>query len=474
MRSSHAPHRSPPWRRTARSLLERALAPVDVGALVAFRVGLGLLVAIGSLRFILNGWIERFFVEPAFAFKYWGFSWVQAWPAWGMYLHFGVLTVLGLCVAAGLFYRVTIVLTFVGFTYLELIDVTYYLNHYYLLSLLLLLAAFMPLGRAGSIDAWRQPERATSHFPRWCQDVLRFQVAVVYFYAGVAKLGEDWLLHAQPLNIWLSSSTDLPLVGPYLGVWWVALLMSWAGFFYDTTIWIWLSWRKTRPFAFAVVVVFHTAVGILFNIGMFPFIMVVAATVFFEPDWVRRWLPRRDAGPSSGRVTATWTTKRKLAAGALGLFAVVQLLAPLRHLAYPGSVIWNEQGMRWAWKVLVREKNGAVTYYVTLPPDEAGHRRVHVVSPHKYLTDIQEREMSGQPDLILQLAHHIADDYQRRGLGPVQVRVEARVSLNGRRSRLLIDPDVDLTEVSDGLAIASWILPEPTEPPARLRAIAER
>ena len=84
-------------------------------------------------------------------------------------------------------------------------------------------------------------------------------------------------------------------------------------------------------------------------------------------------------------------------------YLALQLLIPLRHIAYDGNVLWDEQGMRWAWKVLVREKNGAVTFYVKLPDG-----RRHIVPPRRYLTDFQEREMSGQPDLILQLAHHIA------------------------------------------------------------------
>lgn len=461
-------------RRLATRVVGSLTRPTDVAGLVAFRVALGMLITVGSMRFMLNGWIERFFSTPGFAFKFWGFSWVQAWPGWGMYLHFGLLALLGLFVAAGLFYRTSIILAFLGFTYLELIDVTYYLNHYYLLSLLLLLAALMPLGRACSVDAWRRPERAEAAFPAWCTYLLRFQVGLVYLFAGLAKLGEDWLLHGQPLNIWLSSSTDLPLVGPYLGLWGVAVAMSWAGFLYDTTIWAWLSWRKSRPYAFAVVVAFHAAVGILFNIGMFPLIMIVAATVFFEPDWPRRFLrrsPRRSlpTGPA-----AAWTWRGKVAFGAFAVFAVVQIAMPLRHHLYAGDVIWNEQGMRWSWRVMVREKNGAVTYHVSLPPGPDGRRKMQIVTPRKYLTDVQEREMSGQPDLILQLAHHIADDFDARGLGPVEVRAEARVSVNGRRSRLLIDPTVDLTTIDDGVSEATWIMPEPPGPPVRLRAIAHR
>src|SRR6185436_17673044 len=89
------------------------------------------------------------------------------------------------------------------------------------------------------------------------------------------------------------------------------------------------------------------------------------------------------------------------------LYCAVQLLVPLRFLAYGGSVRWHEQGMRFSWRVMVREKNGSITFLVRIP---STGRTIHV-SPSRYLTLLQEREMSSQPDLVLQLAHHIRDDY---------------------------------------------------------------
>ncbi len=79
--------------------------------------------------------------------------------------------------------------------------------------------------------------------------------------------------------------------------------------------------------------------------------------------------------------------------------------------------------------------------------------------------------MARQPDLIWQVAQVIASDFERRGFGKVEVRADARASLNGRRGAVLIDPAVDLTTVGDGLSPKSWILPAPVAPPARLRPI---
>ena len=79
--------------------------------------------------------------------------------------------------------------------------------------------------------------------------------------------------------------------------------------------------------------------------------------------------------------------------------------------------------------------------------------------------------MSGQPDLILQLAHHIKKDFERRGVPDVQVRAETLVSLNGRAAVPLIDPKINLAQVSDGLGKAPWILPAPSEAPPHLRPV---
>jgi hypothetical protein len=73
--------------------------------------------------------------------------------------------------------------------------------------------------------------------------------------------------------------------------------------------------------------------------------------------------------------------------------------------------------------------------------------------------------MAGQPDLILQVAHRVADELKARGVHRPEVRAEAWVSLNGRASALMIDPNVDLAAIRDGFASADWILPIPTDPP---------
>jgi len=458
----------------------RALAvalrnPVDSAWLAAFRVLFGLTLLTSCVRFLAYGWIDQLFVEPQFHFKYWGFPWVAVPSAPLMHALFWLLAALCVLVSLGLLFRVAAFGLFVGFTYLQLLDVTTYLNHYYLACLLALLLAVSPAGKSCSLDALLRPRTARAAVPAAWLYLFRFQVAVVYTFAGLAKAHGDWLFHAEPLRIWLLSRTDTPILGAILARDWAAPVMSWAGFLFDTSIpWLLLV-PRLRPYAYLLVIGFHCVTGLLFPIGMFPVIMVLSALVFFSPSWPRKlaarlptWLMGRftpSASPSLAALPQSRWYRLWFAVGAM--YCLFQVAFPLRFLAYGGSVRWHEQGMRFSWRVMVREKNGAITFVVRAP--RTG--RTYYVAPHQYLTRLQEREMSSQPDLILQLAHRIRDDYEAKGLGPIEVRADTWVSLNGRAVRRLIDPSVDLSRIEDGFGKADWILPEPNEPPPRLHAI---
>jgi hypothetical protein len=239
--------------------------------------------------------------------------------------------------------------------------------------------------------------------------------------------------------------------------------------------------------AFAVVVVFHLLTRVLFPIGMFPAFMIVGAMVFFEPSWPRTLIARFQRRIAKASTTTrsevpdvfdVWLAHAPRQAKPLarvqqlglvlaGAYCAWQLVLPLRHVAYGGNVLWHEQGMRFSWRVMVRAKGGSTRFWVTNPATE---QRWNVAAAD-YLTPMQESEMSSQPDLILQLAHHIADDFRQRGLGPVEVRAESRVSLNGRRSVPMIDPTIDLSLHADGLGLAQFVLPAPSDAPPHTRVV---
>lgn len=444
--------------------------PVSAASAAAFRIMFGLLGFVAVCRFAANGWINELYVEPAHHFTYVGFGWVQPWPAWGMYLHFALLALASLGVALGYRYRLSITAFSLLFTYIELIDKTTYLNHYYWVSLVSFLMIFLPLQRRFSLDAWRKLSLRSETIPVWVLWVLCAQVGIVYIFGGLAKLNPDWLFHAQPLRIWLYNSGDVPVVGPLLKEAWVAYVMSWAGAAFDLTIVGWLLWRRSRPIAYAALVVFHVMTWLLFPIGMFPWIMIAATLIFFSPDWPLRPLAvlagRRFTAASHvppvpskqlgwGELSSRW----RVGAMGLALFAVLQVVMPLRHYAYPGNVRWNEEGHRFAWRMMLTEKVGNVRFWVT----DTATGEQWFQYPEKYLTPLQAERMAYQPDMILATAHIIAREAKRQGRD-VAVRADATVAFNGRRATRLIDPRVDLAQEKQGLGAKSWILPAPSDP----------
>ncbi|MBK8259709.1 MAG: HTTM domain-containing protein [Polyangiaceae bacterium] len=459
---------------------ERLTKPVDPSGLAAFRFAFGLIGAVSATRFLYYGWVQELFIKPKFYFSYYGFEWVRVAPPSVMIALFAALIVVSLMVAFGLFFRAAAVLFFLGFSYVQLIDVTNYLNHYYLVSLISLLMALLPMNAAYSLDArlFRRVKR--DHVPAAAVYLLRFQIGVVYTFAGLAKVNADWLLHGHPLELWLAARTGLPILGPLFAIPGMAVIMSWAGCLFDLTIAGWLSWSRSRPYAYAVVFAFHLVTSALFPIGMFPLIMTTAALIFFPPSWprdlARKTATRLGYTAEADRSTAPAplpSKKPQWLAPAFAVFCVYaafQVLFPFRTHLYGGNVLWHEQGMRWSWRVMLREKNASVTYRV----ENLETGKVVEVPPRKYLTPRQERDFSTQPDMILQLGQKIAADYRLKLSTPVKVTAEVLVSLNGRRAALLIDPTVDLTQIQDSPWPANWINPMPAESPPDLTPVAMR
>lgn len=438
--------------------------PVSLAPLAVFRVLFGAIMLLGTLRFMARGWVYDLYVEPNYFFTYWGFEWVQPLGETGMYSVFVAMAISFGLVMLGWFYRAAIGSAFVLFTYVELIDKTTYLNHYYFVSIVCLLLLLLPAHRMFSIDAWRRPASKRTQLPLWMAAVIPAQLGLVYVFAGIAKLHPDWWLNAMPLKIWLGSMGHLPVVGKLLTQEWVAYGFSWFGLVYDLTIVFFLLFRKTRPFAYAAVVVFHLATWLLFPIGMFPWIMMASTLIFFPAafhqriiDTVERMLARF-VTPKPSAVLPALAGPRVGSALLMGAFALhfaIQLLMPFRYALYDGELFWTEQGYRFSWRVMLIEKAGAAIYYVEDPATNGSIE----VDPGQYLTPYQEKQLSTQPDMLLQFAHFLESEFQQRGIADPQVRVRSYVTLNGSGSQPFIDPSVDLTEYEDGLGPKPWILP---------------
>lgn len=255
------------------------------------------------------------------------------------------------------------------------------------------------------------------------------------------------------MRIWLAARSDLPLIGPLLAKTWVAYAASWTGAVYDLTIPFWLMWTRSRPWAYLAVVVFHVMTAVLFHIGMFPWIMMITALIFFPPDWARKWL-RKHRTPNIQHPTSNeengWRMQ-KLGLCVLGVYVLLQLLLPFRSFLYPQQGAWDGRGFNFAWRVMLVEKTGYVEFFAF---DPATGTRERLVTNH-LITPRQQVLMAQDPGMIRQLAQRLAADLPAQGKAGWEVRADAWATLNGRPSQRLIRPDVNLA----GSLPADWIVP---------------
>jgi len=131
-------------------------------------------------------------------------------------------------------------------------------------------------------------------------------------------------------------------------------------------------------------------------------------------------------------------------------------LLPIRFLLYPGKLLWTEEGYRFSWRVMLMEKGGTTFFHIT---DSATGRRFEV-NNRDFISGYQERMMETQPDMMLQYAKILEQEYKRRGVQHVGVQVESYVTLNGSGSRLYIDSSINLARERETMfGHKKWILP---------------
>ncbi len=375
-----------------------------------------------ALDKLVIGRISVEYDPKLFHFTYWGFGWVKPLPEPATTCVFLILAASALVLASGYFYRLSAATTFLLYTYIFLLEKSNYNNHYYLI---IVLCFFFVLGEVRGKEG-----------PAWTLDLFRFQFALMYFFAGLAKWNRDWLV-GQPLETWLAARAQ-PMGLPILATPETAVAMSLGGLLLDLLVGPALLYWRTRYVAMFIITGFHLINNALFSIGTFPALMIASNLIFLGK-------PTRLPGVWAGR-------RAKFAL----FFLALQILIPLRHAVIPGNVAWTEDGHRYSWRMKLRSKR-ALGLRV-----EVGGK---VINPRRYLTRRQLNKMSGRPDMVLQFAHHLS-----RQADGAKVKIMALLSLNGRLPQSFIDGTVDLsTACQPLLGRTSWIA-ELREPALRIDA----
>lgn len=470
-------------------LIQKAFKPVYPHSLAAFRIVFGVIMLWEVYRYFRSGWIDRYWSDPVLNFTYGFFHWVQPLPQPGMDILFYLLAGLALFMIFGLFYRTAATLIFLIFTYTFLLEQARYLNHFYLVVLLSFLMMFLPAHAAFSFDSRIFSKTRKQRIPNWTVWILQFQIGIVYFFGGIAKLNDDWL-SGLPMNRWLPARNEFPLIGEYFSEPLTALFISYTGLLLDLLAFPLLMYRKTRPWILLALCFFHFMNDRLFTIGIFPWFMIGALLIYLPTDWPRQifqYLKTKTFNEFlfmlsmlfTGAFIATWfhegfsvvpftsgfvvtliliwdfhknpgeNTRSEIqvysagsssvVAALIGTWCLLQVLVPIRHFAIPGNPSWTEEGHRFAWHMKLRSKSCDVRFYTG---GGESHSDRNEITYEPWLKDWQRGKMETRPNLMIQYASFLSD--MHRG---VPIHADVICSLNGAEKRRLIDPDTDLSRV---------------------------
>ncbi len=432
----------------------------DAAPLAIFRILFGSIMLFSSIRFWLKGWIHDIYIEPDFYFKYYGFEWIKDLGEY-TYLLFFLCGIASFCLAIGYKYRLSTIIFFLSFTYIELIDKTTYLNHYYFVSVVSFILIFIPAHAKFSLDNLLS-NKSYEDVPAWTTDAIKIIIFIVYFYAGLSKINSDWLFEAMPLSIWLKANYDLPVIGFILEKKFIHYIMSWGGMLFDISIGFMLLYAKTRSFAYFFVVVFHLITAVLFPIGMFPYLMIFSTIIFFNnnvhnniANYIKRLFTINKKGNEilKNKGISYQTNKFNLLIVSIMIF--LQILFPFRHLFYDDELFWTEEGYRFSWRVMLIEKMGYSNFTVI----DQNTKNKTVIDNNDFLTPFQQKQMSFQPDFILEYAHFLGDYYKNKGYTEPAVYVDSFVTLNGRSSQRYISQYTNLYKEKESFKHKRWILP---------------
>ncbi|WP_299223009.1 HTTM domain-containing protein [uncultured Psychroserpens sp.] len=425
---------------------------IDNSALIVFRICFGALIFLESIGAIITGWVKRTLIEPQFTFNFIGFDWLQPLPGQWMYAYYAIMGLFGIFVMIGYKYKwsmLSFTLLWAGTYFMQK---TSYNNHYYFLMILNAIMVLLPAHKYASIDAIQKPSIKSNSMPNWCRWIFIIQLFILYTYASIAKMYPDWLDTTVP-ELLMRSKQHYVLVGDVLQYKFMHYFIAYGGILFDGLIIPLLLWKRTRKLAFFASIFFHLFNSFIFQVGIFPYLSLAFAVFFFEPKVIQRlFLKRKSLYLTNNVIVPKHVTLFK---SVFISYFIIQIALPLRHHFIEDNVLWTEEGHRMSWRMMLRSKSANTSFRVVNKATGSSIK----INLDDYLTKKQKRTVSTKPDVIWQFAQRLKKEYAKNGMD-ISVYVRAFVSVNGRSSKQLIDPEVDLANVKwNPFKHHDWILP---------------
>ncbi|EDO41455.1 predicted protein [Nematostella vectensis] len=369
--------------------------PVNNLNLVIFRIFFGFMMCFHIYR--LMYWQTTLPTTFDFAelnFRFW-FAPVVPQPSltvlrW-VYL---VCCVSAFCVGLGLFYRASCFIFLLTYTYQNLLEKSRYNNHFYLYVLLAFFFLISDAAKRLSVDCFLKqllstrsdpPDADPRTAPFWQVFLFKFQLFVVYFYAGIAKLNYDWAIRGEPMRTW-GYHTRFPLLRegfefvlpPDLVQDVIGYFYSIGGLMFDLLVGFFLITPRLRLTGIIFSLGFHGANHFLFKIGTFPWLMIGSNVIYLEENSVENLFQaiKKKVYNSFTNNISKMETKSKenppVPQGRLSkpikwllmMFVATQLLLPFRHWLYPGNVNWTLEGHQFSWRMMLNEEEVIMRFHI--------------------------------------------------------------------------------------------------------------
>jgi hypothetical protein len=435
--------------------------PVDVSSLGLFRFLFGFLLIIQSFLIFNEEFIQINFINNYFHFPHPLFEWLRLGrlPAAETHLLFLVMGISAVGICSGILFKLSSFLYLVTFSYVFLYEKALYNAHYYLIILICGWFCLINANRWPELPTFRKKNTWSPYIPGWQIWILKFQFLVVYFYGGLSKFNTDWLIYAEPVHRILSNQT---VFGISLDNLFIAYLVSYTGLIIDIGMPFFLLNKRTRPLGFTLAILFNLANIWMFkgDIGIFPFLMIVALVLFIRPETPRAMSEKffKEKKPNNFSKEQSYNNppdRRNLILTGIIIYIVFQLIFPLRHWLYPGDVRWTYEGARFSWHLKVNAKDVRLKIYAIDPFTDQKININHLL----YLT-INQQWLDNIPDMLYQFTQFMKQELINSGIKNPQIFIECSASLNRRPFQLYLDPKTDFSMADYSVFRHSpWILP---------------
>lgn len=443
------------WQRFV-SLMNR---PTDPAGLGVFRFLFGLLMVLDIPQERGLSYLDHKYLDGLDVCRFPLFNNLQPLSLDWMYLVYVVMLLGALGITLGCFYRLSCLLFLVPYWYVFFLDKTTWNNHSYLYGLIGFQLTLMNANRYWSIDGLFSPRKRNAHVPLWNYTVLRSQIFIVYFIAGIKKLDADWVEGYSMGTLsrhWLFDPFKLFLSEEMTNL----VVVHWGGLILDLTAGYLLFFDVTRPIAMFFVSYFHCMNSQLFSIGMFSYTMLATSPIFCYPDWPRRLvsklprclhcvLPHTQPPQRSpecvypgqkGKGTAQYGLRHKLGAIFTVIYILEQLFLPYSHFITQGYNNWTNGLYGYSWDMMVHSRSHQhvkVTYKDGIT-GELGYLNPGVFT--------QTRRWKDHADMVKQYAtclHRLLGAYN---ISEPEIYFDVWVSINDRFQQRLYDPTVDIVK----------------------------